>query len=112
MTVEKQYPETLCYETEEEIKKRLFYVIEKRKATPVKKRDMRLNFGELTLEMLLLQMKLRMVCGAEGAIKKRRLSEVGKDREKERRLLIQELSKHAENNKQFIRFMRHYRSSH
>lgn len=113
MNVEKQqYPETLSYETEEQIEKRLFYVNEIRKATPVKKRDMRLKFGELTIELLLLQMKLRIVCGKEGKIKKRRLQEAGKDSEKERRLLLHELARQTSDNKEIARFMRHYRSYH
>lgn len=111
MTGQQEYPDTQSYKNEEEIRKRLCFLVERRKSTPIRKRDMRLKFGQLTLEWLLLQMKLRLVCGIEGEIKKRRLRDVGKDRERESKLLIQELSRHS-NNKHLIRFVRRYKSCH
>lgn len=113
MTGTDNYPDTQVYKTEEEIRKRLNYVFERRRSTPIKKRDMRLRFGQLTLELLLLQMKLRLVCGVEGEIKKRRfLREASVDKERESRLLIEELSRHGSNNKHMIRFVKRYKSCH
>jgi len=107
------YPETICYNSEEEIRKRLTLVFEKRKSIPVKKRDMKKAFGQYTLELILLQMKLRLVCGLEGEIKKRRLREASRERLRERKFLIDELSRHSNsNNKHMIRFVKHYKSCH
>ena len=109
-------PETESYRTEEEIRKRLTYVYERRRSTPMKKRDMRLRYGQLTFELLLLQMKLRLVSGIEGEIRKRRLREVAMSgRNGESRMLIEELSRHGgnSNNKHMIRrFMKRYKSCH
>lgn len=88
------FPDTSTYNGREEIETRLGCLNERMKTSAPQKRSLQNHhYREMVMEVILLDVKLKVNSGASGKVKKRRLNRVSGNREEETQYLINELCK-------------------